>query len=740
MTPESWVGRTIGNRYQVDALLGQGGMSAVYRAYDPNLRRVVAIKLIHPHLSSDPNFIGRFKEEAASVARLRHPNIVQVHDFNIDGDTYYMVMEYLVGETLQARLKRLASTNRYMPIPESIAICSQICEAAGYAHNHELIHRDIKPANIMLDVNGQAILMDFGIVKIVGGEYHTATGATIGTAMYMAPEQIRTERIDDRADIYSLGVTLFEMIGGRTPFHADSALTLMMMVLNDPLPDLSEIRKDVPLVLQAVVNKALAKNRQERYQSMAELNAALQPIPQAFSSPAPAPTVVEDRPAVQPQPAKVAPAGDPTTQNLESASGPPQPGEAHPAAVSPQTVLETDRGQLSPPSVEPILPTEPPPAPLEPPMDETMKPARSGMRKFLPIAITALVLLLLTAAGIIYWRLSRPPSLQLAPVARANVPLNAQTVKSLASLGVWEIDSIARDLSFSPDGTLLATANSRESQGLSNYRYYAGIWQLDNPALQRYLPGLNHMVTGVVFSPDGKLIATVSDDGRLKLWQVQDGSLLHDIQTSMGSLTQVDFSPNNRILAISTWDGIVSLWQADNGNWLRSLQEQEDGILDVKFSPDGSLLAAASHSGSILIWRVGDSTLMSQLQGHTAPVVQVVFSPDGSLLASAAEDHTVRLWNVADGSPIRTLTGHTDVVTDVAFALDGSMLASGSQDASLLLWRVADGELLASLSEPDSILSLDFSPDGGWLVTGVANGDLRFWGVSEAFSPIPASP
>ena len=221
--PQGWIGKTIGGRYQIEALLGQEGMSAVYRATDPNLRRLVAIKVIHAHLSNDPNFIGRFKEEAAAVARLRHPNIVQVHDFNIDGDTCYMVMVYLVGETLQTRLKRLNAASRHMQLEEALQVCIQICEAASYAHNHELVHGDIKPANIMLNVNGQAILMDFGIVKIIGGDYHTATGATIGTAMYMSPEQIRSERADDRADIFSLGVTLYEMLSGQ---QVDGAFVL----------------------------------------------------------------------------------------------------------------------------------------------------------------------------------------------------------------------------------------------------------------------------------------------------------------------------------------------------------------------------------------------------------------------------------------------------------------------------------------------------------------------------------
>jgi serine/threonine protein kinase len=273
---QNWIGKTIGGRYQINTLLGQGGMSAVYRATDPNLRRQVAIKLIHTHLSENPNFVDRFKEEAAAVARLRHPNIVQVHDFNHDGPTYYMVMEYLIGETLQARLKRLGEVNRFMPLDEAVTFCGQLCDAVGYAHKHGLIHRDIKPANIMLDLSGRAILMDFGIVKIVGGDYHTATGSTVGTAKYMPPEQIRSEQADERSDIYSLGVTLYEMLSGRTPYRADSAVALMMMVLNDPLPDLRDFRRGVPDALAAVVERAVTKAPRDRFQTMEEMAIALQ--------------------------------------------------------------------------------------------------------------------------------------------------------------------------------------------------------------------------------------------------------------------------------------------------------------------------------------------------------------------------------------------------------------------------------------------------------------------------------
>ena len=221
MSQPSWIGRTLSGRYRIDALLGQGGMSAVYKATDPNLKRVVAIKLIHSHLSGDTQFIKRFEEEAAAVASLRHPNIVQVFDFNADEGTYYMVLEFLPGETLQDRLKRLSDEKRLLTIEESIQYTINICDALGYAHQRGMVHRDIKPANIMLDIHNQAILMDFGIVKIVGGDSHTATGAVVGTARYMSPEIIRAEVPDARADIYSLGVTLYEMLSGRPPFMAD---------------------------------------------------------------------------------------------------------------------------------------------------------------------------------------------------------------------------------------------------------------------------------------------------------------------------------------------------------------------------------------------------------------------------------------------------------------------------------------------------------------------------------------
>ena len=299
MRTKEWIGKTLAGRYQIEELLGQGGMSSVFKANDPNLKRVVAIKMIHEHLSSDPSFVSRFEEEAAAIAQLRHPNIVQVYDFNNEDDIYYMVMEFVPGETLQGHLKRLNQADRSMQLEDVVEYMINICDASDYAHNRGLIHRDIKPANIMLSVQKQAILMDFGIAKIIGGQQHTATGATVGTAQYMSPEQIMGTKLDQRSDVYSCGVTLFEMVSGHPPFESDSAMTLMMMHVNDPIPDLREINPDVPFELVAVINEALQKNKESRYQSAGEMKAELKAvIDQPAAIPPPPPpqdaTIVEE--------------------------------------------------------------------------------------------------------------------------------------------------------------------------------------------------------------------------------------------------------------------------------------------------------------------------------------------------------------------------------------------------------------------------------------------------------------
>ena len=416
MSEPSWIGRKLNDRYEIESLLGAGGMSSVFKANDPNLRRAVAIKLIHPHLSSDPQFVSRFEEEAVSVAQLRHPNIIQVHDFSHDGDTYYMVLEFVPGETLEDRMKRLNASGRRLSTKEAVEIIASICDALEYAHKRGMFHRDIKPANIMLNLQGQSILMDFGIAKIVGGKQHTATGAVVGTALYMAPEIIKGEMADHRVDIYSLGVALFETLTGKRPFEADSAMTTLMMHVNDPVPDASNINPDVPSSVVEIVLKSMAKDKDLRYQSAAEFAAALRSadlsvLPKS-TSPAEglAGTMVEQAPAVKGADlAGTAIENTPIaeSQNLAGTaieSAPPAASlniggtmiEDAPSTASPNqagTMVESVPANIS----QPEKSTPPPPPPPPPTKQSGSKPKGGLPMKWIGIGGTGILLVIALA-------------------------------------------------------------------------------------------------------------------------------------------------------------------------------------------------------------------------------------------------------------------------------------------------------------------------------------------------------
>lgn len=254
--------------YQVVSTLGRGGMAIVYKAYQPNLERHVAIKFLL-HGPSDPTLIDRFKQEARLVAHLRHPNIVTVLDFGEDQGIPYLVMEYVEGETLLARL------GEPMTLSEALSIAGQVAAALDYAHRHGVVHRDVKPSNILLAEEG-CVLSDFGIAKPLEGAAHlTQTGVTIGTPEYMSPEQCQGLPVDARSDIYSLGVVLYEMLTGRPPFVGPTSMSVMLKHVGEPLPPPRRINPSIPPEVEAAVLRATAKDPAERYTSAAEMAAAV---------------------------------------------------------------------------------------------------------------------------------------------------------------------------------------------------------------------------------------------------------------------------------------------------------------------------------------------------------------------------------------------------------------------------------------------------------------------------------
>jgi serine/threonine protein kinase len=279
---EDLIGKTMG-KYELRERIGRGGMAEVYKAYHAALDRYVALKVLHPFLSEDTEFKGRFEREARNVAQLRHPNIVQVYDFDFDParSLYYMVMEYIDGPTLRAYLMQCSFEGHLAPIDEAIRITRDLARALAYAHSHDMVHRDIKPSNIMIDSDGRVVLTDFGIARILSGPHMTASGSMVGTPAYMSPEQGLGQPGDHRSDIYSLGVALYQLVTGTTPYDADTPIAIILKHVNDPLPPPSSINPNIPDGLELIIYKALAKSPDERYQNIEEMAHHLDNLPEA---------------------------------------------------------------------------------------------------------------------------------------------------------------------------------------------------------------------------------------------------------------------------------------------------------------------------------------------------------------------------------------------------------------------------------------------------------------------------
>src|SRR3954469_1819615 len=261
------IGTLIGDRFRLDEKVGAGGMSSVYRAFDPTLERWVAIKLMHRDISTDPDQLERFRREARAVASLNHPHVVTVIDAGEDEGAPYIVFEYVEGETLKDRIRRLGM----LPVPEAVAYAIEIGRALSAAHAARLVHRDVKPQNVLIDAEGRAKVTDFGIARSMEAHGLTATGRVLGTTDYVSPEQALGHQVPEQSDIYSLGIVLYEMLAGEVPFQADTQVAVAMKHVRDPLPDVQRRRPEVSAALAAVVERSTAKETQRRYATVTEV-------------------------------------------------------------------------------------------------------------------------------------------------------------------------------------------------------------------------------------------------------------------------------------------------------------------------------------------------------------------------------------------------------------------------------------------------------------------------------------
>mgnify|MGYP001187721544 CR=1 FL=1 len=778
------VGKNIG-RYHLVEQLGIGGMATVYMAFDTHLERQVAIKVIRrdafPAEQVD-RVLKRFDREAKTLAQLTHPNIVGIIDYGDFEGSPYLVMEYLSGGTLKQRL------GKPVPYRAALQLMLPVAQALAFAHHKGVVHRDVKPANILITEGGQPMLTDFGIAKILeddSGATLTGTGVGVGTPEYMAPEQGMGREIDGRADVYALGVVLYELVTGRKPYTADTPMAVIFKHLTDPLPRPKLHVPDLPDRVEQIIFKAMAKKPQDRYQSMVEFVAVLAKIdahplesPVAFTGslstlPPSAPNLADGYEDETGEATVDMGETPPARENIQGSIAPPTPQPSLDAAGFPsrrilQGLSETNEnktGKLSrgldggQPAVSPmpVQPTRPKdfgtPASMHrsgassiinKAQSESAETPPQTRWKFKPwhgwvlAAVIVIILLRIITVveptpGAVPGTITPvfptattgqdTPTLQTSPSVTATIESTTTPIPFEAEfVRLLRLkDAIVYEVAYSPDGKTLAAASS------------LGIQFYDAGTLEKIrLIDTKSLVSSIAFSPDGRWLASGSNDKTIKLWDTESGALQQSLEGHSNGEEIVAFAPDGSKLASGSHDNTIKLWDITSCELLNSLQGHSSYVSSVSFSTDGRRLASGSYDKTIKLWDSESGALLQTLVGHHDYVTSVAFSPDGRELASGSWDNTIKLWDITSGELLNILKGHLSYVTSVAFSPDGRRLASGSADNTIRLWDVESGALLQTLEDQNGDAnSVAFSPDGRRLASGSSDGTIRIWDISE---------
>jgi WD40 repeat protein len=699
---ENLTGKQFGT-YQITGALGEGGMAAVYKAYQTSVDRTVAIKVLPRQLASDPEFVSRFKREALLLAKLQHPHILPVFDYGESEGYTYLVMPFITGGTLTAQLSALPT-----PLSTIRKIISQLGDALDYAHTRGLVHRDIKPSNVLIDEGGNCLLSDFGIAKIVEGTSRlTSSGAIIGTPYYMSPEQGSGRKIDARTDVYALGVMLFEMATGRVPYMAETPVAVIFKHIQDPLPIPRQFNPALPEAVEKVIVTALAKRPEDRYQTAGDLVRALQaaiPGDTHEGKGAPGQEVRPTTKPVDPWPARkpvwpwvlggcgvllilaivIAAAGGATYLVSKLKTTP-----------SPIFLLASNQNQTATLGEQPtpMLTVNTPQVPSEAVTAAPMLAASTSMPgKIIPISTPILTLI--------------PQS------SKALDPQNASQAGQLDTMA----DLSAKKVRWSPDGTELISAgyNITVLDGQTHQR-------------KREISTDGNWINDLRISPDGHFLVFSTSNSVQVYDYVSSGQLY--VKEGIASANGLGISPDGKYLAVAE-NMVVKIFNLPDGSEVTTLVGHQSTLNSVAFSPDGKTLASADND--IKLWDITTWKELATLKGHDSWVKGLAFSPDGLTLASASTDNTIKLWDTASGLLRTTLTGHTGQVEEVAFSPDGRLLASAGWDPSVILWDTATGSLLKKLTgHSDWVISVAFSPDGSQ-VASASSFSVRFWGLVES--------
>lgn len=753
-------------QYVILDLLGVGGMGQVFRARHRRLDRVDALKVIRPEHVASPNALRRFLREARAAARLSHPNIVRVHDADEANGTHFLAMEYVPGIDLAALVKEVG------PLPAGFAcwLTSQAAVGLQHAHERGLVHRDIKPANLLLpqDLDGIKIL-DMGLARLhpleegseLSGEL-THDGVVMGTPDYIAPEQAAdSHTVDIRADIYSLGCTFYFLLTGASPCPPGTPMKKLLWHQQQMPAPIESRRPDLPAGLPEICHRALAKKPEERFQTPADLAAALEPYANAAADAEPPGSGRATLACIQA-------AARQRLSGIEELDFGFLQSADHLGLALQDTIAPTDR-------------VTGPPAPLSASRDEGTA-SQAAPRTDVPNPLGT-ALYLGSPAG--------PPT----PSGTSRDPSDADTIRKKKKGprrarrrrgGDTEKDEPApRDLTASILGGLLLVAI------VGGLLWFSRTWHTDTGStastigLIRTLEGHTDIIHGVTFAPDGHRAVSCGKDRTVRVWDLETGGLEARLEGFGDSINAVAWSPTDDLILLGgrsahgrdnppvlLWDinpaktvrqfrleghttSVVAVGFSPDGKWaltggglrnegdlalrLWSVAERrqvgqlighEDFVFRMTIAPNGKQAASCSNDGTVRLWDIESRKEIHCFRPEGGRTLCLAFSPDGRSLAAGGEDRNIRIWDVETRQETTRLAGHGREVFGVAFLPDNRRLVSAGADRSVRIWdREERRELQHFDGHTDVITSLAVSPDGTRAVTGSADRSVRLWGL-----------
>lgn len=713
--------RTFGT-YELLDEIGRGGMGVIYRARQPGLERVIALKMLLAGEFAAADARMRLLREARAVAKLSHPNIVSIHEVGEHDGRAYFAMEYVPGRSL-AEILQAGSVS----IARIAELVLKLAHAVHYAHGQGILHRDLKPANVLLDERGEPKLTDFGLTKTTADQTQTMVSA--GSPHYMAPEQASRERgpTGVHTDVFGIGAILYFLLTGRPPFNGELlGETLRAVLEQEPEPPRS-LRRDTPPDLETICLKCLRKAPAERYATAADVAddlerfLRLEPI-QARRIGAVGRFVRWSRrnPALAGLMLTALAAFVAVTFQWRRAIA----GEyvARQNAYAAQMLLAQQRYESF--NVGGALDL----------LDE-LRPGQGGSvfpgfewgflyrlchqeRRIIPVERRDVHVLAFSPSG---------KYLAAAMSEYGHVGTVLQLFDPQSGQKITNFTAGERRFAFSPDEKFIATA-----QGAA-----VRIREFPKGTVLQTISASTAPVTALAISPDSRLLAFGGADRELHLWDLTQNKLMHSLPANTNrGVFSIAWNPSGSVVACGGDDGVAFVFDASSGRERHVLRGHSEFIYSLAFSPDDQLLATSSGDNRIILWDPATGQATGELKGHSSTIYSIAFSPDGRKLASAGWDNTVRLWDLEKKIEARIFRGTRSFAYSVAFSPDGKILASGGHDRSIRLWDAEGSPTHLEFDSPGStMLYAELSRNGKWLVTrdgGDGKTDVgRLWDVGN---------